>query len=64
MSTTANTSRAGIALLALAISIGLSLGVATPANADPKSGVVPLECDELGTLEIVVAGTTAPATTR
>ena len=62
MSTTANTSRAGIALLALAISIALSLGLATPVSADPKRGVVPLECDELGTLEIVVAGTTAPAT--
>jgi len=61
MRTTANRPRAGIALLALASSIGLSLGVAVPANADPKRGVIPLECDELGSLEIVVAGTTAPA---
>ena len=62
MSTTANTRRGGPAVLALASSIGLSLGVASPAHADPKTGVVPLECDELGSLEIVVAGTTAPST--
>ena len=52
----------GIALLAVLGSIGLSLGIATPANADPKRGVIPLECDVLGSLEVVVAGTTAPAT--
>jgi hypothetical protein len=56
MRTTANTSRAGIALLALAGSIGLSLGVATPANADPKNGLLPLECDELGPLAIAIPG--------
>ena len=62
MRTTAIGSRRGVALLALLSSIGLSLGVASPANADPRGGVVPLECNELGSLEIVVAGTIAPAT--
>ena len=56
MGSTANRSRAGIALLALASSIGLSLGVATPANADPKNGLLPLECDGLGSLEIAIPG--------
>ena len=56
MRTTANRSRAGIALLALASSIGLSLGVATPANADPKNGLLSLECDELGSVEIAIPG--------
>ena len=56
MRTTANRSRAGIALLALASSIGLSLGVATPANADPKNGLLPLECDGLGSLAIAIPG--------
>jgi hypothetical protein len=62
MRPTANRSRPGIALLALASSIGLSLGVAGPSNADPKGGVVPLECDMLGSIAIVVAGTIAPST--
>jgi hypothetical protein len=62
MRPTANSSRLGIALLALASSIGLSLGVAGPSNADPKGGVVPLECDMLGSIAIVVAGTIAPST--
>ena len=52
----ANRSRGGVALLALMASTGLSLGVAAPANGDPKSGVLPLECDELGSLEVAVAG--------
>ena len=56
MGTTANRARVGIALLALASSIGQSLGVATPANADPKNGVLPLECDELGSVEIAIPG--------
>jgi hypothetical protein len=46
----------GIALLALASSIGLSLGLATRANADPTGGVIPLECDELGSVAIVIPG--------
>ena len=54
--------RRSLALLALASSLGLAIVVASPANADPKTGVVPLECDELGSLEVVVAGTTAPST--
>ena len=62
MRTTANRSRAGIALLALASSIGLSLGMATPANADPKRGTIPLECDDLGSLEVVVASNSVAAT--
>ena len=41
MRSTANKSRAGLALLALASSIGLSLGMATAANADPKNGRAP-----------------------
>ena len=56
MRTTANRSRGSLALLALAGSIGLSLGVATGATADPKHGVLPLECDELGSVEIAVPG--------
>ncbi len=58
-----NSARAGIALLALVGSIGLSLGLAVPANADPESGVLPLECDELGSLDVVAAGN-GTATTR
>ena len=54
--TTANSSRGILALLALAGSIGLGLGVATGVSADPKHGVLPLECDELGSLEIAVTG--------
>ena len=56
MRTRANRSRGILALLALAGSIGLGLGVATGATADPKHGVLPLECDELGSLEIAVPG--------
>ena len=56
MRITENRSRGGLALLALAGSIGLSLGVATAASADPKNGVLPLECDELGSVEIAVPG--------
>jgi hypothetical protein len=57
-----NRPRGSLALLALASSLGLAVAVASPANADPKGGAIPLECDELGSLEIVVAGTTAPST--
>ena len=56
MRTTANRSRGGIALLALATSIGLSLGAATRANADPKRGLLQLACDQLGSLEITIPG--------
>ena len=56
MRTTVNRSRGGLALLALASSMGLSFAVPTAANADPKSGVLPLECDELGSVEIAVPG--------
>ncbi len=56
MRSIANRSHVGIALLALAASIGLTLGVATAASADPKSGVIPLECDELGSLGIAIPG--------
>jgi hypothetical protein len=56
MRTTAKGSRVSIALLALASSVGLSLGLATAANADPKNGVLPLECDELGSVEIAIPG--------
>jgi len=46
----------GIALLEVVGSIGLSLGLAVPANADPETGVLPLECDEPGSLDVVAAG--------
>ena len=62
MRTTVNRSRAGIALLALAAPIGLSLGVATPTSADPKRGVIPLECEKLGSLAVVVASRGTAAT--
>lgn len=54
--TRANRWRGILALLALAGLIGLGLGVATGQSADPKHGVLPLECDELGSLEIAVPG--------
>ncbi len=54
--TRANRSRGILALLVLAGSIGLGLGVATGVSADPRHGVLPLECDELGSLEIAVPG--------
>ena len=53
----------GIALLEVVGSIGLSLGLAVPANADPESGVLPLAYDELGSLDVVAAGR-ARRTTR
>jgi hypothetical protein len=56
MRTTANKSRGRLALLVLAGSTALSLGMGTAASADPKSGVLPLECDELGSVEIAVPG--------
>jgi hypothetical protein len=62
MRTTAKGPRVGIALVALASSVGLSLGLAAPANADPKSGVTALECDELGSIEIVITGNSDSAT--
>ena len=62
MTITANRSRGGIALLAMLGSTGLILGVATPATADPKRGVLPLERDELGSLAVVVASSSTSAT--
>ena len=54
--TRANRARGILALVALAGLIGLGLVVATGVTADPKHGVLPLECDELGSLEIAVPG--------
>jgi hypothetical protein len=40
----------------VAAALGLSLGVALPATADPKGDPFEIQCDGLGSLQIVVNG--------